>query len=76
MTGSSTFVATDGDGYELQMGRWSQRLARLILEFVGTAPGECVLDVGCGTGSLAFALTEQCQVKELHGIDLSPAYMG
>jgi ubiquinone/menaquinone biosynthesis C-methylase UbiE len=75
MTGSSTFVAADGDGYELQMGRWSRRLARLFLEFVGTAPGECVLDVGCGTGRLTFALAERCQVKELHGIDLSPAYI-
>jgi len=75
MTASSTFRAADGDGYELQMGRWSQRLAGPFLDFVGTKEGERVLNVGCGTGRLAFALTERCQVKELRGIDFSPAYI-
>ncbi|MBI3941566.1 MAG: class I SAM-dependent methyltransferase [Chloroflexi bacterium] len=75
MTVSSTFMAADGDGYELQMGRWSRRLAGPFLDFVGTANGECVLDVGCGTGRLAFALTEKSQVKQLRGIDFSPAYI-
>ena len=75
MTVSSTFMASSGDGYELLMGRWSRRLAGPFLDFVGTADGECVLDVGCGTGRLAFALTERCQVKQLHGIDFAPAYI-
>jgi len=75
MTVSSTFIAADGDGYELLMGRWSQRLAGPFLDFVGTADGECVLDVGCGTGRLAFALTEKCQVNQLQGIDFAPAYI-
>ena len=35
MTVSSTFKAADGDGYELQMGRWSQRLGGPFLDFVG-----------------------------------------
>ena len=34
---SSTFPAADGDGYELQMGRWSRRLAGPFLDFVGSA---------------------------------------
>jgi ubiquinone/menaquinone biosynthesis C-methylase UbiE len=68
-------MAADGDGYELQMGRWSWRLAGPFLDFVGTADDECVLDVGCGTGRLAFALAESCQVKQLRGIDFSPAYI-
>jgi len=75
MTVSSTYTAADGDAYELQMGRWSRRLAGPFLDFVGTANGECVLDVGCGTGHLAFVLTEKCQVKQVRGIDFSPAYI-
>ena len=51
MSTSSTFAASDGNEYEFQMGRWSRKLAELFLDFVGTANGEDVLDVGCGTGS-------------------------
>lgn len=75
MTVSSTFLASSGDGYELLMGRWSRRLARPFLDFVGTAAGDRVLDVGCGTGSLAFALADRCQFEQLDGIDFSPAYI-
>jgi ubiquinone/menaquinone biosynthesis C-methylase UbiE len=75
MTESSTFMAADGDGYELQMGRWSRRLAEPFLEFVGSANGESVLDVGCGTGRLAFALAQKCQVEHLRGVDFSRAYI-
>ena len=55
-TTSSTFVAVDGEGYERQMSRWSRRLCEPFLDFAGTAPGQDVLDVGCGTGCLAQAL--------------------
>lgn len=75
MPASSTFKAADGDGYELLMGRWSRRLAGPFLDFVGTADGERVRDVGCGTGGLAFALAQRCRVQELRGIDMSPAYI-
>jgi ubiquinone/menaquinone biosynthesis C-methylase UbiE len=72
---SSTFTATDGDGYELQMGRWSRRLAEPFLDFVGTSDGESVLDVGCGTGCLTFAISKRCQPRQLRGVDFSPAYV-
>ena len=75
MTPSSTFLATDGAGYEQQMGRWSRRLAEPFLDFVGASAGERVLDVGCGTGALASALVRRVPVAELCAVDLSPAYI-
>lgn len=75
MSDSSTFNATDGVDYELQMGRWSRRLAEPFLDFVGTLDGESVLDVGCGTGHLAFAVAERCAVRQLQGVDFAPPYI-
>lgn len=74
-TPSSTFIAADGDGYELAMGRWSRRLAELFIDFAGVADGEAVLDVGCGTGSLTYALAARARFKSITGIDFSPAYV-
>ena len=75
MSASSTFLATDGDGYELTMGRWSRRLAIPFLAFVGAGDGERILDVGCGTGHLAAAVASGSRAAEVHGVDLSPAYI-
>ncbi len=75
MNTSSTFAASDGNEYEFQMGRWSRKLAELFLDFVGTANGEDVLDVGCGTGNLAFAVGRRARVKTIKGIDFSSAYV-
>lgn len=75
MTTSSTYSTSDGEGYERIMGRWSRRLVGPFLDFVGTAEGEDVLDVGCGTGALAFAVAQRTREGSVRGIDLSPAYI-
>jgi len=75
LTTSSTFVATDGDNYELTMGRWSQRLAPLFLDFVGLEGVESLLDVGCGTGHLAAAASRRLPSAEVCAVDLSPVYI-
>jgi SAM-dependent methyltransferase len=75
MNASSTFAAADGDGYELVMGRWSERLAIPFLHFAGTQDGERVLDVGCGTGHLAQVVAERSLPSEVRAIDMAPAYI-
>jgi SAM-dependent methyltransferase len=75
VSSSSTFTAGDGDGYELQMGRWSRRLAPLLIEFAGIAGGERVLDVGCGTGNLCFCLAQNPAIGMIRGVDFLPVYI-
>jgi ubiquinone/menaquinone biosynthesis C-methylase UbiE len=72
---TSTFVSADGDGYEIQMGRWSRRLAPLLIDFAGISSAGRVLDVGCGSGNLAFALAQGPEIGEVCGIDRSAEYI-
>jgi len=75
MSPTSTFSAADGEGYELQMGRWSRRLAPLFLQFSGTRGAVEVLDVGCGTGSVGLCLVEDRDVISVRGLDISAPYV-
>lgn len=75
MAGSSTFTAGSGAGYDRIMGRWSARLAEPFLDFAGCSDGEDILDAGCGTGSLTFALARRIKAHSITGIDFSPVYV-
>jgi SAM-dependent methyltransferase len=72
---ASVFAAHNGDAYERIMGRWSRRLAPLLIQFGGLADGDRVLDVGCGTGSLSFALPAVADVAAVTGIDQAEVYV-
>ena len=60
-----------GEGYELYMGRWSRLLAPLYAAFAGVRDGERILDVGCGTGSLATSFSS----NDVVGVDPSTAFI-
>jgi SAM-dependent methyltransferase len=79
MTASLSHPATaafqDAAGYDRLMGRWSRRLAPLLIGFGGLADGDRVLDVGCGTGSLAFALPTIARVASVTGIDATEPFI-
>ncbi|GLS29739.1 Methyltransferase domain-containing protein [Mesorhizobium albiziae] len=72
---TSSFNVHDAAGYEQLMGRWSQKLAPLFIDFAGLADGEKILDVGCGTGSLTFALAGSAGLAEIAAIDYSPVFV-
>jgi ubiquinone/menaquinone biosynthesis C-methylase UbiE len=57
------------------MGRWSRKLAPLFIDFAGLAAGEKILDVGCGAGSLTFALATRADLAEIAAIDYSPVFV-
>jgi SAM-dependent methyltransferase len=71
----SMFNARDADNYERLMGRWSRRLAPLFIEHAGSADGENVIEVGCGTGSLTYTLPQKAALARLTAIDHSEIYL-
>jgi SAM-dependent methyltransferase len=71
----SVYSATDPRAYERLMGRWSRHLADELLRFAGPAPGERVLDLGCGTGSLCAALAARAEPAAIVGLDIAAPYV-
>lgn len=72
---AGTFHARDAAAYDRLMGRWSRRLAPLLIRFGGLADGDDVLDVGCGTGSLTLALSEFADIRQAVGVDQAVMYV-
>lgn len=62
-------------GYERFMGRWSRLLAPGYIAFAGVKNGNRVLDVGTGTGSLAFALETTMTSSDIVGVDPSEGFV-
>ncbi len=75
MAVKSTFNARNAAAYERTMGRWSRRLAAGFTTFAGLAPGDRVLDVGCGPGSLLVHLLDAPERPTVTGIDASAIYV-
>jgi SAM-dependent methyltransferase len=64
-----------GDAYDVFMGRWSRRLAPLLVQFAGVTDRDDVLDVGCGTGSLTAAVAATAPSSRICAIDRSEPYV-
>jgi ubiquinone/menaquinone biosynthesis C-methylase UbiE len=62
-------------GYHCFMGRWSTQLAPSFIRFTGVEDGQCILDVGCGTGSLSSALLSTGRAIRVVGVDPVPEYV-
>ena len=65
----------DAKAYEQFMGRWSRLIAAQLVDFTVVPDLGRLLDVGSGTGALAFVLAESKPAAHVLGIDPSKEYI-
>ena len=65
----------DANAYQRFMGRWSRLVATQLVDFTNVPDQGQLLDVGSGTGALAFALAERKPQAHVRGIDPSKEYV-
>jgi SAM-dependent methyltransferase len=63
------------DAYDRFMGRYSRPLAPQLADFAGIAPGQRVLDVGCGTGALTTELVQRVGSPSVAAVDPSESFV-
>ena len=66
---------SEGEAYERFMGRWSRRLAPLLVRFAGVRDGDTALDVGSGTGALTAALRAAAPSSRITAVDAAAPYV-
>src|SRR5689334_15617103 len=71
----SAGMFANAEAYEQFMGRWSRLVARQLVGFAGLPEKGRMLDVGSGTGALAFAIGELLRQTTIVGIDPSQEYV-
>src|SRR5262245_15834363 len=75
MPEASTYHANDGAAYEVFLGRWTRLLAPRLLDFAEFSSEGPLLDLGTGTGSLAFAMASRWPARQVIGIDIAESYI-
>lgn len=61
--------------YDAFMGRYSARLVEQMADLAGVAPGQRVLDVGCGPGALAEELVRRVGAESVAAVDPSEPFV-
>jgi SAM-dependent methyltransferase len=65
----------NAESYERFMGRWSRVVASRFVDLIDVPDGGQILDVGSGTGSLAFTIAQEKPKSRIVGIDTSQEYV-
>lgn len=66
---------TDGDAYEMYVGRWSRRTGLGFLSWLDAPSGLRWLDLGCGTGALTAQILDTCQPTSVVGVEPSDRFL-
>jgi SAM-dependent methyltransferase len=67
--------AVGADAYDRFMGRYSVPLAPKFADFAAVAPGQRVLDVGCGPGALTAELVRRLGPAAVSAVDPSEPFV-
>lgn len=69
------YRASDGAAYQIFLGRWTEVLAPIFLEFARISNDGDALDVGCGTGSLAAEIARRGPDRRVVALDAAEPYL-
>jgi SAM-dependent methyltransferase len=75
MTDGARSFLVSGDAYDGFIGRYSRQLAIAFADMAGVAPGQSVLDVGCGPGALTGVLAARLGPGAVSACDPSPPFV-
>jgi SAM-dependent methyltransferase len=72
---SKPAMFANADAYQRFMGRYSDKLSHEFARAAGVAPGQKVIDVGCGSGALTVILAEIVGAENVAGVDPSEPFV-
>ena len=64
-----------GGLYEQYVGRWSRKIAKEFLAWLGVSPGQAWGDVGCGTGALVDVILAEYEPQSITAIDRAEGFI-
>lgn len=66
---------TDGDAYEMYVGRWSRKIGAEFLSCLDVPSGQRWLDLGCGTGALTSQILRTRSPRSVVGVEPSEDFL-